>query len=64
MFLEFGCDPRAMDTMSLYEIISMQQAYVKRQEENGEGKARPMTDEEFEASKDVWRNMNLPDVVI
>lgn len=40
MFLEFGIDPRAMDTMSLYEIVSMQIAFSKR------GKPS-VTDEEF-----------------
>ena len=40
MFLDFGVDPRAMDTMSLYEICSMQAAHAKR------GKPA-VTDKEF-----------------
>lgn len=55
-FLEFGIDPRAVGEMSLYEIFSM---FAKM------GKKDPlMTDEQFEASKERWRSLNLPDVKV
>lgn len=56
-FLEFGVDPRAAGDMSLYEIFSM---FAKMKKD----KDKLMSDDEFEAAKDRWRKMNLPDVRI
>lgn len=44
--------------MSMYEIQSTIIALNKRREP----KEAPMTDDEFEASKDRWRALNLSDV--
>ena len=60
MFLDFGVDPRAMDTMSIYEIISMQQAHGKR------GKPVEVTPEEFADITERLREISKsdPSVVI
>lgn len=42
--------------MSLYELESMMRALAKM---DGKG---TMSDEEYEASKQRWRDLNLPDV--
>ena len=56
-FLRNGVDPRAWETMSLYELESMMRALAKL-----DNKGRAMTDDEFEASKQRWRDLGLPDV--
>lgn len=47
--------------MSLYEINSMIAALDK---ESGKSGDRLMTDEEYEAGIQRWRDMNLPDVKV
>lgn len=47
--------PLAVGGMSLYELESMMRSFEKLDK-------RYMTDEEYEASKDRWRALNLPDV--
>lgn len=45
--------------MSLYELESMMRALAKL-----DNKGRAMTDDEFEASKQRWRDLGLPDVKV
>ncbi len=48
--MDYGVDPRAMDDMSLYEIISMQQALARR--------GKPVvTDEEFDEGMELMRSV-------
>lgn len=47
MLLDFGADPRAIDTMSLAEIVSMMKAMEKRR-----GKPDVPSDEERAAAMD------------
>jgi len=56
--MEFGVDPRAVDTMSLAEILEMMQRMVRKE------KAPLPTDAEYEEMKQSWRDLNLPDVRI
>lgn len=58
MFLDFGVDPRAMDTMTLYEIISMQIAHGQR------GKGKPMSEEDYVDGIAALRALNLPDMQV
>lgn len=46
--------------MSLYQIMATMIELGKRRKPNPGD--RLMTDEEFEAGKQAWRDMNLPDV--
>jgi hypothetical protein len=50
-----------MNTMSLYEILSMQAAFAKR---NGKNKDRAMSQHEMEQQKSRWRALNLLDVSV
>lgn len=45
--------------MSLYELESMMRSLAKL-----DNKGRAMTDDEFEASKQRWRDLGLADVVV
>lgn len=56
MLLDFGVDPRAIDTMSLAEISSMLNA-LKRRRGNAD---RPMSGDEFDDLKERVAAMNLP----
>ena len=63
MFLDNGVDPRAADTMSLYEIVSTMHRLKKMRSKNGEGEGKKyISDSDFDSMLDGLRNM--PDVRI
>lgn len=59
-FAKAGVDPRAIDTMSLYEIVSMNIALRKMDRPND----KTMSDQEFDDLISRVRAMNMPDVKI
>lgn len=58
--MDFGVDPRAMDTMSLPEIDEMLTALAKRHKKPDQ----PMSDADFDTLLEKVADMNLPDVVL
>lgn len=49
--------------MSLYELESMMRSLAKMDEKNSDSGGL-MSDEDYEASKERWRKLNLPDVKV
>lgn len=58
-FLNLGCDPRAVDTMSLYEILSMILELEKQNK--GTTAHRPVSDEEWEQASQLIASVTLND---
>lgn len=52
-------DPRAIDTMSLYQIISMNAEFDNLDGAQGE---KPMTQDRLNELKAKWESLSLPDV--
>jgi len=56
-----GVDPRVIDTMSLYEIISMNAELGNL---DGAQAEKPMTQDRMNELKAKWESLSLPDVVL
>lgn len=56
--MSLGIDPRAVDTMSIYEILSASAAYSRL------GKPKPISEEDFDEMLVALRNLKLPDVKV
>lgn len=57
--VECGVDPRCLDTMSLYEILSMFESLKKRQEKAG-GKKK-VTNEEWKQAEEMLASVTVND---
>ena len=67
MMLDFGVDPRAIDTMSLAEVSSMMRAIKKRRDESDPDSkkvGRQVSDEEWAEAQQLLASVSVNDPAV